>query len=209
MAAASASLAAAGKQGVTLVAVPADTLARLLVDQVLAARLGGLGQLEVDLLVGAPVGHDGRVRGLLLGLGGAALAAGLLLLLGPLGRVASALLAAGVRAVGALLGYAERGVAQVAVAAHAHADGLLGAESGALGGPPLAGGDLEAEPLAEQLGALLEELAPGDPGDALGELVVGLLGGSGSGSGFTGIWLASGVQTNVAAIGLARSELGG
>lgn len=191
MAAASAILAAAGKQGVALVAGPADTLARLLVDQVLAARLGGLGQLEVNLLVDAPVGHDGRVRGLLLSLGGATLAAGLLLLLGPLGRVASALLAAGVRAAGALLGYAERSIAQVAVAAHAHADGLLGAESGALGRPPLAGGDREAETLAEQLGALLEELAPGDPGDALGELVVGLLGGSGSG--FTGIWLASGV----------------
>ena len=185
-------------------AVPADTLARLLVDQVLAARLGRLGQLEVDLLVSAPVGHDGGVRGLLLGLGGATLAAGLLLLLGPLGRVASALLAADVRAVGAFLGYAEGGIAQVAVAAYAHADGLLGAESGALGGPPLAGGDLEAEPLAEQLGALLEELAPGDPGDALGELLVGL---GGSGSGPTGIWLASGMQTNVTAIGLAQIEV--
>lgn len=185
-------------------AVPADTLTRLLVDQVLAVRLGRLGQLEVGFLVGTPVRHNGGVRGLLLGLGGAALAAGLLLLLGPLGRVASALLAADVRAAGAFLGYAECGIAQVTVAAHAHADGLLGAESGALGGPPLAGGDLEAEPLAKQLGALLEELAPGDPGDALGELVVGL---GGSGSGFAGIWLASGVQINFRTIGLAQAKV--
>lgn len=206
MTAARASLTAAGKQSVTLVAVPADTLARLLVDQVLAARLRRLRQLEVDLLVGTPIGHDGRVRGLLLGLGSASLTAGLLLLLGPLGRVASALLAPDVRAVGAFLGYAERDVAQVAVAPHAHADGLLGAESGALGGPPLAGGDLEAEPFAEQLGALLEELAPGDPGDAIGELVVGLGGGGG---GFTGVWLASGAQTNATVIGLAQADLVG
>lgn len=185
MAAARASLAPTGEEGLALVAGPADTLARLLVDQVLPSSLGRLGELEVGLVVNTPVGDNGRVRGGLLGLGGPALAAGLLLLLGALGRVASALLAPDVLAARAFLGYTKRGVAQVAVAADAHADRLLGAEGGSLGRPPFAGVDLEAESLAELLGALLVELATRHTGDAFGDLGFGL-------GRFTGAWLASG-----------------
>ena len=65
----------------------------------------------------------------------------------------------------------------MAVASDAHADRLLGAESGSLGRPPFAGVDLEAESLAELLGTLFIDLAPGDPGDALGDLRFGLGGG--------------------------------
>ena len=170
VAAAGAGLAPTGEHCVALVAVPAHTLAGLLVDQVLATGLRRLCQLEVGLLINTPIGHNGRVRGELLGLGRAALTAGLLLLLGTLGRVASALLASGVRTVRTLLGHTEGSVAQMAVAPDAHANRLLGAESSTLGRPPLAGIDLEAEALAELLSALLIDLAPGDPGDALGDL---------------------------------------
>lgn len=182
--AASASLTPTGEQGLALVAGPADSLARLPVDQILASSLGRLGQLEVGLVVNPPVGGDGRVRGRLLGLGGPALAASLLLLLTALGRVAGALLATDVLAVGAFLGYTKRGVAQMAVASDAHADRLLGAESGSLGRPPFAGVDLEPESLAELLGTLLVELAPRHSGDALGDFGFGL-------GGFTGARLAS------------------
>ncbi|MBE3041181.1 hypothetical protein IMZ48_01050 [Candidatus Bathyarchaeota archaeon] len=71
----------------------------------------------------------------------------------------------------------------MAVAADAHADRLLGAEGGSLSRPPLAGVDLEPEPFAELLGALLVELAARDPGDALGDLGLDL-------DGFTGMLLA-------------------
>ena len=167
----SASLATASKQGVALVAVPANPLARLPVHQVLASGLRRLGQLELGLLlIDAPVRHNDGVGSGFLRLRSPALTAGLLLLLGTLGRIASALLATDMRATGALLGHAERGVALMAGTPDAHANRLFGTEGSPLSRPPLTGVDLEPELLAELLGTLLIELAPRDSNDAFGKL---------------------------------------
>lgn len=148
------------KELVALAAVAAEALAWLLIHQVLAARLGRLG--ELNWLVGViPVGDDGRILLLLLQERRAALAGGLLLGIATLGRVARALLAADVLAAGALLGGAKVGVALVAGAVDAHADGLVDAQRIALGRVPLADRDFDAKTLAEAPCALLVQLQAG------------------------------------------------
>ena len=134
-------LTACGEEGLTFVARTSHSLARLLVNEVRTARLAGLGQRRVLLAVIAVVGDDGRV--LLVGLdqGSTPLAAGNLLGLGALGRIALVL---GRATAGAFLCGTEGGAAGSAGAMHTHADGFLDTESGTLGGVPLALLDLEA-----------------------------------------------------------------
>lgn len=155
--AARAGLVARDKELVALAAVAAQALARLLVDEVLAAVLGRDTQNN-GLARGVPVGDDGSVRLLLLEDLGAAFAAGNLLGLGALGRVPRALLAAHMLALGAFLGRAELGVALVAHAVDAHADGLVDPQGIALDRVPFAGLDFEAEPFAELAGTLFMQL---------------------------------------------------
>lgn len=144
-----------------LAASPAHALTRLPVHQVLPALPGRSGQ--GDFPGGqVPVGDDGPVLGALLFHRSPLLAA-----LGPLGlrslgRDAVALLAAAVLAVGALLGEAKAVAALVALAADPHLNGLLDAHSMAVGRMPLAGRELNAEPLAKLLGPLLEDLVAWD-----------------------------------------------
>ena len=147
---------------------PPDTLTRLLVDQILSTRLAGLleDKLPVVEILEVVVGHDGLVLLIRLHQRGPPLAAGYDLGLGALGRVARALCAADVAAAGALLCCAESRATLVAGAADAHADGLVDAQDGVAVGSgggllPLSRLDLEAEALAEPLGALLEELRLG------------------------------------------------
>ena len=150
-----------------LAASPAHSLTGLLVDQILTARLAR--PREGDLLVRqVPVGDDGGVLGALLLHGGPLLAALGPLGLGALGRAALAFLAAVVLAVGALLGEPEVVAAFVALAVNPHPDGLLDAQRMALGRMPLARRDLDAKPLAELLGPLLEDLSPRDLDSTLG-----------------------------------------
>ena len=149
--------------GLALAAASSNALPGFLVDEVLAARLARLLQLNV-LLGRVPVGDDGWVLGTFLEEGCTAFPALLLLRLGALGWRAWALFAADMLAVGALPGETKESVAVVALAVHPHADGLLDAEGIALGRIPLGWLDLEAEALAEFLGALLEELRSGYQG---------------------------------------------
>lgn len=168
----------AGEEDLALAAVPADALPGLPVVEVLAAGLGG--PLEHDGLGGrVPVGDDGGLLGALLDDGRALLAALLLLGLGALRGHARALLAARVLALGALLAQAERGAAEVALAVHAHPDGLLHAEGVALGRVPLAGLQLQAVHLAELLRTLGKELGPRDLGGLNGRRDLGGGGGGG------------------------------
>lgn len=202
VAALGACLAASGKERLALVAGSANPLSGLLVNEILSSSLAGA--LEDDVLgvlrIVRVVGDDGSV--LLLGLedGGALLPARDALGLGPLGRVADALGATDVLAGRALFGGGEGSVALVARSVNTHADGLLDAESGALGGDPLALLNLEAESLAQLSGALLKQLGSGHLDDALevlvlalGRLLGGLLGGGsrGGGGGGTVIMLDS------------------
>lgn len=167
MPAVGAELAAGLEQGTALVAVPSDSLAGLLVHEVLLSALGRDPQLG-SLVVEAVVDGDGRVLLEFLGLGGPSFSARLLFGLGPLGGIASALLAPDVLAVRALLGHSKGRVAEVAVAPDTHANRLLYAQGIAFGRVPVSGVELESETLTELLRALLINLTSGNLGDTLG-----------------------------------------
>lgn len=158
-------LVAFDEECLTLVTRPSHSLAWLLVDEVLSARLAGSGEGDV-LALPFVVGYEGSV--LLVGLddGRSLLAAGNELGLGPLRGVAWALGAADVLAAGALLCGRKGGLAAVAGSTNAHADGLVHTENGLVGvrgnGVPVRGLDVEAIQLPEPLGAFLEHLRPVD-----------------------------------------------
>lgn len=153
----------AGEESLTLAAYSSDALPWLPVDEILAASLGR--PLEDDLLGRrVPVGNDGSVLGTLLENSGPLLAALLPLGLGALRRHPGTLLAALVLALGTLLAKPERGVADMALPVHTHADGLLYPESVALRRMPLAGLDLQAVQLADLLRTRLKDLGPWDDG---------------------------------------------
>ena len=143
--------------GLALAAASSNALPGFLVDEVLTARPARLLELHVPL-GRVPVGEDGCVLGTFLEEDSTAFPALLLLRLGALGWHAWALLAADMLAVGALPGETKESIAVVALAVNPHADGLLDTEGIALGRVPLGWLDLQAEALAELLGALLEEL---------------------------------------------------
>lgn len=162
-------LVAGDEERAALVTGAADALARLLEDEVLAARLaldGQYGHLAREVVVS----NERRVLVERLELGGALFPAGRLLLLCPLGRVADALAAPDVLAARTLLCGAERRVAAVADAMDAHPDRLLDAQRVALRREPLVRLDLEPEALAQLLCALLGKLGPGNLECTLGHL---------------------------------------
>ena len=152
-----------GEQFLTLTAGSPDSLARLLVDKVLASSLGRPSQNNL-LVVGVPVGDDGGVLGTLLDDGSPLLAALLPLGLGSLRWDTRALLAARVLALGAFLAETKRGVANMALAVNPHPDGLLYTKSISLGGVPLAGLHFQTIQLGQLLSTLLKELSPRDLG---------------------------------------------
>lgn len=145
-----------------LAAGPANALPRLPVVEILSASLGR--PLEHDLFGRrVPVRDDRLALSKLLLYGGPLLAAFFLLGLSTLARHTGALLAALVLALGALLGQAERGVADVAVIVDAHLDLLLDAQDVALGRRPLVW-KLQAILLTKLLGPLRKDLSPWDLG---------------------------------------------
>jgi hypothetical protein len=149
----------AREQALALTARPANALPGLPVVQILTTRLGR--PLEDHLLWSrVPVGDDWGRLGSLLEDGSPLLAAFLSLGLGALRRDTGALLAARVLAARAFAAQAKRGVAKMALPVHTHSDGLLYAESMALGRVPLARLQLEAVQLAKFLCSFREDLRP-------------------------------------------------
>lgn len=116
----------------TLATRPPHPLANLLINQLLPARLPRPPQHDLLPRVQVPIRHDDGILLVLHEHRGPSLPRRDLLGLGPLLRVALALLAEVVPALGALLGGAEEYVALVALAVHAHADRLLDAQHVAL-----------------------------------------------------------------------------
>lgn len=169
-------LGAGREETVALVARPPHPLARLLVHQLLAARLAGLGHVNLLRRVYGVVRDDGHVLLVPLENGGPPLAAGGELGLGPGGRLAQAAVAADVVAVGALAGVeGEAGAAAVAGTADAHADGLVNTQHGLVGLDrlPVAGHDLEAVAFTKLLRPLLKHLRLGKRGNARDSLIPG------------------------------------
>lgn len=143
-------------------------------DEILASGLRRPAEDNL-LLRQIPVGNDGSVLLTLLENRSPLLAALFLLGLGALRRDTGACLALGVLALGALLPEPERGVAEMALAVDAHADGFLNTKSMALGFMPLAGLQFQSIKLAKLLSTFLEDLSSrdlcgcwmlGNPGDS-------------------------------------------
>lgn len=161
-------LAARREEGLALMTGPAHTLAMLLEHQVLTTRFAGPLENEF-LLVLAVVGDDRGVLLVRLDESGPPLATGNRLLFRALGRIASALGAARVLAIGALLLLAEGCIASVASPANTHTNRLIDAEDRLVRGRvhPFRGRQLQTEALAEFLGTLLEQLLPGHFGNTI------------------------------------------
>jgi hypothetical protein len=140
------------------VATSSDTLAWLLIDQVLTTGLAG--SLEDNLLlVPGIIGNDGGV--LLVGLddGSPPLTASDELFLGPLRGVAGALSTSGVFAISAFVAGGKVGVALVTGSADTHANWLVHTEDGVVTcgcGVPFRRAELETESLREVAGTLLK-----------------------------------------------------
>lgn len=168
--------------GVALVAVPPNAHARLLVDVVFPA--GPRPRPRQDQGLGeATVRDDGVELAALLGQSLLFLLARRLLLVGAFGRAAGTLLATPVAAVGAFVARAERVLAQVTGPVNAHTHRLLHAQHMTLARVPLVGLDADAEPLAQDPGALLVDLTTRYPGGALMRGRPGRRRGGGGGSG--------------------------
>lgn len=165
------------KQSRTFMTGPSHALTRLLVDQVLATCLARASKDDLLLVKGVRViGNNGGV--LLVGLddSGTSLTAGDNLGFASFGRVTGALGAAGMLAVGTLLGRRKGGVALVAGSSYAHTDRLVNAENSVVRRSGLKFGnvDIESVALTKLLSTLFDQLAPGEFGDALQAFIFSL-----------------------------------
>lgn len=126
-------LAVAAERSLAFVAKSPDTLAGLLVYQILATGFAWSG--ENDIAIVPEIIRDER-RVLLIGLldGSLPFAASEGFGFAAFRRIPSTFCAASVRAVGAFFGRAEDGAAQVACSPDAHANGLVYAENGVVDG---------------------------------------------------------------------------
>lgn len=168
------SLAAREEEGLALVAVPSHSLTGFLVDEILSSSLAGSSKnnlLFVKLI--RVIGNDWGV--LLVGLddGGPPLATGDNLCFGSLGRVAGALCATGMLAVGALLGRGKGGAALVAGSSNTHADGFVHTKDSVVGGSSGELGKLDFQSISvtQLLGSFLQQLAPGQFGNTFESLI--------------------------------------
>lgn len=172
-------LATSGEEGLAFVTSSPDSLARLLMHQILAARLARSGENNLLLLEGVViVGDDGRIFLVGFDNGSPPLTTGNQLSLGALGRVTGALGASDMLAVGAFLGRSEVGVTSVAGTSYAHTNGLVHAENSIIGrsSVPIRRLKLETIALSKLLSSLLKHLIFSEFGDALLIFVLGLLG---------------------------------
>jgi hypothetical protein len=161
----------------TFVAGSSHTLARLLMNQVLATGLTGSGEDDLLLIKSVRVvGNDGSV--LLVGFddGGTSFTAGNDLGLASLGRVAGTLSAASMLAARTLLGGRKGCVALVTGSSYAHTDRLVNAKNGIIGRPSLELRNVDIKPvtLAEFLSTLLNQLTPRQLGNAFQAFIFGL-----------------------------------
>lgn len=142
-----------------LVAGSSDTLARLLMDEILASRLAWACKDEF-LVFGAVVGLYRGVFAVGLDLGSSPLAAGNGLGLRELRWVTRAFGATIVVAVGAFLSSAKGSVAAMAGSSNAHSNGFVHAKYGIArdGVVPLHGLNLQAKSFVQLFGSLFKQL---------------------------------------------------
>lgn len=163
------------EESLAFVAGSSDTLAGLLVNQVLTTSLARSGKNNMLLLEWVVVvGNDGCI--LLIGLddGGSPLTAGDNLGFSALGRITGTFGTTGVLAVGAFLSRGKGGAAFVAGSSNAHADGLIHAKNSVVGRATwkVRKLDFETIALAQLLGTLFKQLVAGKLGDALHALIL-------------------------------------
>lgn len=150
-----------GKEGLALVASPSDTLSRLLMDKILTSRLTRTCKNYLLRLV-VIIWDNWCLLGHPLHQSSPPVAAGLLLGLRATGRVASALSAASMLALGAFLRRAEGSIARMAGAVDAHTDWLLNTQGMALSRMPFTGRDLESKLSTQFPGSFLLQLRSGN-----------------------------------------------
>lgn len=153
-----------------------DTLTGFLVHKILTTCSAGTSENDLLFIVGETVvGDDRGVFLVSLDNGGPSLSARDDLGLGTLGRIASALGAAGVLAVRTFLSRGKSSAAFVAASADTHSDGLVHTKHGVVGRSrlPFRSLDIKSIALSQLLRSFLEKLALGELRNTFHALIPG------------------------------------